>query len=269
MRVELHRPVIMGVLNVTPDSFYDGGARAEVESAVAHARAMATAGALIIDVGGESTRPGAEPVPPDEELRRVIPVIEALAGEAGMVLSVDTRKAEVARAALGAGAHIVNDVSALGDPEMAGVVREHDAGIVLMHMHGDPRTMQEEPLDSAGVCAAVETFCETRLARAESAGIARASTVLDPGIGFGKTFKANEWLLKHLGKFLRFGRPLLVGASRKGFIGGRTGRPANERLAGSLAAHVIAVLHGARIIRTHDVAATRDALLVTEGIMDA
>jgi dihydropteroate synthase len=267
--LDLAHPVVMGILNVTPDSFYGGGRSGGVAAAVERGREMIADGAAIIDVGGESTRPGAIALASAEELARVMPVIEALAGDTQAVLSIDTRKAEVARAALESGARIVNDVSAMGDPDMAAVVLSCGAGIVLMHMHGEPGTMQQTPLDETEVCACVQAFLAARLAAAEAAGIAREAVVLDPGIGFGKSFRANERLLNRLDQLLLLGRPLLVGASRKGFIGARTGREVGERLAGSLGAHAIAVARGARIIRTHDVAATRDALMVAEAIATA
>jgi len=271
----------MGILNVTPDSFSDGGAFADTERAVAHAQAMSAAGADIIDIGGESTRPGAEPVSAEEEIRRVVPVIERLATvrsrgtEAAptLCISVDTTKAAVAERALAAGARIVNDISALQfDARMADVVRDAGAGLVLMHMRGTPRTMQVEPRYD-DVVAEVSAFLAERIAFAESRGIKKSQIAIDPGIGFGKTVAHNVALLAHLETLGSLGCPVVIGASRKSFIGkvlaplgaGR-GREPQERLAGSVAVAVWAVTHGARVVRVHDVAETVDAVRMAEAI---
>ena len=256
----------MGILNVTPDSFYDGGKYPDVDSACARAKDMAAAGAGIIDVGGESTRPGASAVSASEEIERVLPVIERIVAALDAPVAVDTQKPDVAHAALSAGACIVNDVTALGAPGMADVLRDFQAGVVLMHMHGEPRTMQDAPLDEETVVDEVARFLKERLSAAIGAGIEKERIVIDPGIGFGKTFKANERLIDSLDVLAALGAPILVGASRKRFIGELTGRAAEDRLAGSLAAHVVAYLRGAKIIRTHDVKETVDALVVAEAI---
>jgi dihydropteroate synthase len=257
----------MGILNVTPDSFFDGGTFVEPGAAIAHGERMAAEGADVIDVGGESTRPGAEPVLLQEELRRVLPVIEPLAAALEVPLSIDTSKAAVARAALAAGARFVNDVTALrGDPEMAETVAEAGVDVCLMHMKGEPRTMQDEPRYD-DVVSEVKSFLEQRLSAAVAAGIEERRIWLDPGIGFGKSLQHNLELLRRLAEVVALGRPVLVGASRKGFVGRLTGRPEPERLAGSLAAAVLAVERGAAMVRVHDVAPTRDALLVAGGTL--
>jgi dihydropteroate synthase len=255
----------MGVLNVTPDSFFDGGLFVEPEAAFARAEQMAAEGADVIDVGGESTRPGAEPVSADEELRRVVPVLERLAEKLETPLSIDTSKAAVARSALEAGASFVNDVTALrGDPEMAAVVADAEAQLCLMHMRGEPRTMQEDPR-YGDVVSEVRAFLEQRLAFAVGEGVAEDRIWLDPGIGFGKTLDHNLELIRRLGEIAAIGRPVVVGASRKRFIGALTGRPEGDRLAGSLAAAVLAFERGASMLRVHDVGPTRDALAIAAG----
>jgi dihydropteroate synthase len=252
----------MGVLNVTPDSFSDGGRFLEPVAAVAHAERMAAEGAHLIDVGGESTRPGANPVPSDEELRRVVPVLEVLAAKGGFALSIDSSKADVAEAAIEAGAAFVNDVSALrADPAMAGVVASAGVDVCLMHMRGEPRTMQDAPTYE-DVVSEVRGFLEERLSFALGAGIAEERIWLDPGIGFGKTLEHNLELLGRLEEIVAIGRPVVVGASRKTFIGALTGRPEAGRGPGSLAAAVLAFERGAAMLRVHDVGATRDALAV-------
>jgi dihydropteroate synthase len=266
--VRFARPAVMGVLNVTPDSFSDGGAFLDPAAALAHAEQMRAEGADLIDVGGESTRPGAVPVPADEELRRVMPVIEALGVEGALPISIDTSKAAVARAALGAGATFVNDVTALrGDPEMAAVVGESGADVCLMHMLGEPRTMQDDPRYD-DVVADVAAFLEERLAFAVGEGIAEDRVWLDPGIGFGKTLAHNLELLHRLDEIVALGRPVVVGVSRKRFIGSVTGKPEAERVAGTVAANVLAFERGAHMFRVHDVAPTRDALAVTAATVD-
>jgi dihydropteroate synthase len=270
-RLSLETPRVMGVLNVTPDSFSDGGRfsrNGHIDPAIALAAAqqMIDDGAAIIDVGGESTRPGSSPVDPQEELRRVIPIVERLAAMATIV-SVDTSKAVVARAALEAGAHIINDVCALEDPEMLAVVAGSDAGVCLMHKRGEPRTMQEAPY-YADVADEVSGYLKDRVKRCAGAGIAHQRIAIDPGFGFGKSLEHNLTLLRRLGEIAAIGCPVLVGLSRKGMIGTITGRSAGARVAGSIAAAVIAVQRGARIVRAHDVAATVDALKVTARIME-
>jgi dihydropteroate synthase len=285
------RPLIMGVLNVTPDSFSDGGRFADVDRAVEHAREMARAGAGIIDIGGESTRPGAAPVSAEEELRRVMPVIERLAaaphpdplpaprGEGirstreAMCVSIDTTKAVVAEKALGAGARIVNDISALRfDARMVEVVRDAGAGLVLMHMQGTPQTMQQAP-HYDDVVAEVRTFLAERVAFAEAHGVKKSQIAVDPGIGFGKTVEQNLQLLARLEELTLLGCPVLVGPSRKSFIGrvlaapdGGQMRPADGRLWGTAATVAWAVAQGARIVRVHDVAEMADVVRMMEAI---
>jgi len=257
---------LMGVVNVTPDSFSDGGLYLDPGAAVEHGRELVAAGATILDVGGESTRPGAEPVSEDEELRRVVPVVEGLRG-AGAEVSVDTSKASVAAAALAAGATIVNDVTALrGDPEMAALCAERGATVVLMHMRGTPRTMQEEPTYS-DVVAEVRGFLAERVERAEAAGIAAERIWLDPGIGFGKTAAHNLELLRRLGELRELGRPLVVGTSRKSFIGRLDGSEADERLGGTIASSVLAAAAGAEVLRVHDVAEMADAMRLATALL--
>jgi dihydropteroate synthase len=254
---------LMGVVNVTPDSFSDGGRYLDPEAAVAHGLALEAEGASILDVGGESTRPGASAVPAEDELRRVLPVIEGLvAAGATAQLSIDTSKATVAAAALQAGATLVNDVTALrGDPEMAGVIATSGAGCCLMHMLGDPRTMQRDPRYD-DVVAEVEAFLAQRMAVAITAGIEEQRIMLDPGIGFGKTIEHNLELLRRLDELVALGRPVVIGTSRKSFLGRLTGREVDERLAGTIATCVIAYERGARVFRVHEVAPVRDALTV-------
>jgi len=256
----------MGVVNVTPDSFSDGGLYLDPEAAVAHGRELAAAGAEILDVGGESTRPGAEAVSAEEELRRVVPVIRGLR-DLDCEVSVDTSKAEVAAAALDAGAGIVNDVTALrGGPEMAALCAERGAGVVLMHMLGDPRTMQDDPRYE-DVVAEVRTFLAERIEAATAAGIDEERIWLDPGIGFGKTAAHNMELLRRLGELRELGRPLVVGTSRKSFIGRIDGSAADERLGGTIASSVLAAAEGAEVLRVHDVAEMRQALAVATAIL--
>jgi len=256
----------MGVVNVTPDSFSDGGLYLDPEAAIAHGEELAAAGAAILDVGGESTRPGAEEVAEAEELRRVVPVISGLAGS-GAEVSVDTSKAAVAAAALDAGATIVNDVTALrGDPEMAALCAERGATVVLMHMLGDPRTMQRDP-SYTDVVAEVGAFLAERLQLAVAAGIAEERIWLDPGIGFGKTAEHNLELLRRLPELRRLGRPLVVGTSRKSFIGRLDGSPASERLGGTIASSVLAAAEGAEVLRVHDVAEVAEAMKLAGAVL--
>jgi dihydropteroate synthase len=257
---------LMGVVNVTPDSFSDGGLYLDPEAAVAHGRELAAAGAEILDVGGESTRPGADPVGAEEELRRVVPVIRGLVGSQSRV-SVDTSKAEVASAALDSGAEIVNDVTALrGDPEMGVLCAERGATVVLMHMLGEPRTMQDDPRYD-DVVLDVKAFLAERLESAVAAGIEEDRVWLDPGIGFGKTAAHNMELLRRLGELRELGRPLVVGTSRKSFIGRVDGSPADQRLGGTIASSVLAAAEGADVLRVHDVAEVRQALTVATAIL--
>ncbi|MFN2617490.1 MAG: dihydropteroate synthase [Thermoleophilaceae bacterium] len=255
--------VLMGVLNVTPDSFSDGGRYFDRETAIARGRELVGEGADIVDVGGESTRPGAEPVAEEEELRRVVPVIEPLAAESRARISIDTSKAGVARAALDAGADVVNDVSAFrSSPEMAGVVADAGCDCVLMHMLGEPRTMQRNPRYE-DVVGEVRAFLEERLAFATREGVAEARVWLDPGIGFGKTVEHNLELLRRLEEIVAIGRPVVIGTSRKSFLGQLAGgKDEDERLAGTVATNVLAYERGAGIFRVHDVAEIRDALRV-------
>jgi dihydropteroate synthase len=252
---------VMGVLNVTPDSFSDGGAFLDAVAAIDQGRALLADGADLVDVGGESTRPGAPPVPEAEELRRIGPVVAALAAD-GARVSIDTSKAGVARAALDAGASYVNDVTAFrGDPDMAGLVAERGVRCCLMHMRGEPRTMQEDPRYD-DVVDDVKAFLSERLAAAVAAGVPEDHVDLDPGIGFGKTVEHNLELLRRLDEIVALGRPVVIGTSRKSFLGRLTGRDASDRLAGSIATNVLALERGARIFRVHDVAPVRDALTV-------
>jgi len=262
----------MGVVNVTPDSFSDGGEFLDPGAAIAHARELIAEGADILDIGGESTRPGAQPVSAPEELERVLPVLEGLAGAPGAQISIDTSKASVARAALAAGASLVNDVSALrADPQMAGLIADSGAECCLMHMLGEPRTMQRVGGPQyTDVVDEVRAFLEERLGFAAAAGIAEERIMLDPGIGFGKTLEHNLELLERLEELTALGRPLLVGTSRKGFLGRILADAAGEsepvgiaaRLPGTIATNVIALERGASVFRVHDVAPVRAALAV-------
>ena len=254
---------LMGVVNVTPDSFSDGGRYLDARAAVTHGLELEAEGARILDVGGESTRPGAVPVSGEEELRRVLPVIEGLvASGATAQISIDTSKAKVAAAALDAGATFVNDVTAFrGDPAMADLVAGSGADCCLMHMVGEPRTMQRNPRYE-DVVGEVKAFLKERLAFAVGAGISEERIMLDPGIGFGKTVTHNLELLGRLDELAVIGPPVIVGPSRKSFLGRLTGRPVDERVAGTIAACVVAYAHGARVFRVHDVAPVADALVV-------
>jgi dihydropteroate synthase len=259
-------PKLMGVVNVTPDSFSDGGLYLDPEAAIAHGEELARAGAAILDVGGESTRPGAEEVGVEEELRRVVPVVEGLAGLEAEI-SVDTSKAAVAAAALDAGATIVNDVTALcGDPEMAALCAEHGATVVLMHMLGTPRTMQREPAYD-DVVADVRAFLAGRIEAALAAGVVEERVWLDPGIGFGKTAEHNMELLRRLPELAELGRPLVVGTSRKSFIGQVDGSDSGERLGGTIASSVLAAAAGAELLRVHDVAEVGQAMAVATAVL--
>jgi len=259
--------VVMGIVNVTPDSFSDGGKFMDPDTAVAHALALVAQGAEILDLGGESTRPGAEPVSEAEELRRVIPVIEKLAAQTKVALSIDTLKPAVAHAALAAGASIVNDVAASRDGDaMWKIVSEFSAGYICMHAQGPPQTMQQNPAYTDVVREVGEFFSERLIALLNDGGIAAEQVVLDPGIGFGKTLEHNLQLLASLRSFARLRRPLLLGVSRKSFIEKLTGARLNERLPASLACATLAVGDGVQIIRTHDVAATVQAVRMAEAV---
>ncbi len=267
--LSLDRPRIMGIVNVTPDSFSDGGKFFDAGAAIAHALQLEAEGAEILDIGGESTRPGSETLDPDEECRRVIPVIAALARQTRTCISIDTRHAQTMQRAIDAGARLVNDISALGhDPDSLGVVARSGLPVVLMHMRGDPKTMQLDPTYD-DVLLDVVDYLEGRIAACEAAGIARDKVIVDPGIGFGKTLDHNLALLHGLSIFHGLGCPILLGASRKSFIAklmtNLTGQAPADRLPGSLAAALLGAAQGAQIIRVHDVAATRQALAVQQG----
>lgn len=257
---------VMGIVNLTPDSFSDGGELLAPEVALAHAGALVEAGADLLDVGGESTRPGAEPVPPEEQLRRILPFVRAASDRLDVPLSVDTRSAAVARAALAAGASVVNDVSGLAhDPDMGAVVADSGAGLVLMHMRGDPATMNERAC-YGDVVVEVRRELGEALARARSAGVADEQVVLDPGLGFAKTGGHNWTLLRRLDELLDLGRPLLVGPSRKRFLGELLGVPPRERHVGTAVACTLAYLAGARVFRVHDVQPVVQALRVARAV---
>ena len=265
--IPLDRPCVMGILNVTPDSFSDGGRLATVADALRAAAALRDAGADVLDVGGESTRPGAGAVDEAEERRRVVPVIRRLAAEIGLPVSVDTRRASVAVEALAAGAEIVNDVSALSfDPAMAGVVSAAGAGVVLMHMRGTPETM-DAAATYADVAQEVAAELAVRRDAALAAGIAREAIVLDPGLGFAKTVEQSFSLVNRLECLVALGQPVLVGPSRKRFLGAATGRPVTERDAATAALCVAARLRGARVFRVHDVRLVREALAVADAVL--
>ena len=265
--LDLARPQVMGILNVTPDSFSDGGRYVGSEAAIRQAKRLIGEGAAIVDVGGESTRPGAEAVPLQQELDRVIPVIERIAAAFDVPVSVDTSKAEVMTAAAAAGAGLINDVNALRGVNALTAAAATGLPVCLMHMQGEPRTMQTAP-QYDDVVADILNYLEDRLAHCEHAGMARGRLLVDPGFGFGKTLRHNLELLRGLQRFEALGVPVLVGISRKSMLGTLTGRPVDERLAGSLAAAVLAAERGARVIRVHDVAATVDALKIWQAVAD-
>jgi len=263
--LDLTQPRVMGIVNVTPDSFSDGGKFAAVESAVAHGMELVGHGADILDIGGESTRPGATPVPLEEELHRVIPVIEALAAKTRVPISIDTYKPEVMKAAIAAGASIVNDVFALQQPGALETVAASNAGVCLMHSQGTPQTMQLDP-QYQDVVREVHDFLRDRMATCEAHGIGRERIVLDPGFGFGKRSVHNVALLRDLKALRELGQPVLVGLSRKSVLGQLTGNDVDARLHASLAAAVISAMKGARIVRVHDVKATVDALRIVTAV---
>lgn len=265
-QLDLSNPRVMGIVNVTPDSFSDGGRYESTEKAVEHALQLVEEGADILDIGGESTRPGATPVTLEEELRRVIPVIEKLSAVAGVPLSIDTYKPEVMRAAIAAGADIVNDVRALQEAGALEIVAASNAGVCLMHMQGTPQTMQIDP-QYQDVVAEVKTFLAERMQAANAVGIANERIVLDPGFGFGKRTIHNVVLLQQLQAISDLGRPLLVGLSRKSVLGQIVGGDVYVRLHASIAASVISAMKGARIVRVHDVKATADALKVVSAVL--
>ena len=258
------RTLVMGVVNVTPDSFSDGGQFATTESAIVHGLKLVDEGADILDVGGESARPGAKPVALEEELRRVLPVIEALAAKTSVPISIDTYKPIVAQKGLETGAHIVNDITALRDPEMAGVIAATGAGVILMHMKGTPQTMQKAP-SYRDVVSEILAFLQQRVSDAHTAGIAPERIIVDPGIGFGKSTQDNLELLRRLSEFRSLGKPVLIGTSRKSFIGKILDVPnPAERLAGTAATVAWAISRGADIIRVHDVSFMRQVARMTD-----
>ncbi|CAJ1834302.1 Dihydropteroate synthase [Aeromonas dhakensis] len=259
LSLSLERPHVMGILNVTPDSFSDGGHFNQLERAMTHARQMVAEGATLIDIGGESTRPGAPDVSEQEELDRVLPVVEHMVRELDVMISLDTSKAAVMREGCAAGAHLINDVRALLEPGALAAAAAADVPVCLMHMQGQPRTMQAEP-HYDDLLGEVRAFFDERIAACLTAGIVREQLLLDPGYGFGKTLAHNYQLLAQQESLLDYQLPLLVGMSRKSMIGNLLGRPVDERLAGSLACALIGMQRGARIIRVHDVRATMDAL---------
>jgi dihydropteroate synthase len=263
-QLDLSRPLVMGIVNITPDSFSDGGSYFGRDVALAHARKLIEDGADILDIGGESTRPGALPVSLDEEIDRVIPVIEGLSGMQ-IPISLDSFKPEVIRMALAAGASMINDINSLQHPDALAAVVESNAAVCLMHKQGNPQTMQEQPTYQ-DVLAEVQRFLRSRIEAAESAGIARSRIVVDPGFGFGKTLDHNLVLLRHLASFNKLGVPLLAGLSRKSMLGAITGRNVEQRDYASVAAALMAVERGAKIVRVHNVGATVDALKVLQKI---
>jgi len=266
-RLRFDTPRVMGIINVTPDSFSGDGIADDEEGAVSRGKAMFAAGADMVDVGGESTRPGAEPPSADEEARRTLGVVEALSAHRPGRVSIDTYKPEVAERALFAGASTVNDVTGLRNPRMVEVVAEHDAAVIIMHMKGEPRTMQVKPRYK-DVVPEVIAFLQDRVDAAEAAGVRPGRIMVDPGIGFGKTLEHNLEIIARLREFRALGKPVVIGVSRKSFIGKLTGLPADERLEGSLAAAVLAVRNGADVVRVHDVQETVRALKVAVPILD-
>lgn len=265
-RLDLSRPLVMGIVNLTPDSFSGDGLGTDVERAVAHARAQMEAGADILDLGAESTRPGAPPTPLQQELDCLLPVLERIR-DWNIPVSIDTYKPEVMRAAIAAGAAMINDITGMRQPEALAAVAGSDCGVCVMHMQGEPRTMQEMPAYE-DVVSEVRDFLEACVVRCRTAGIARERIVLDPGFGFGKTLNHNLALFRALPNMACAGLPVLVGVSRKSMLGAITGRPVDERLAASVTAAVLAAQRGASILRVHDVAQTRDALAVWAAIQE-
>jgi dihydropteroate synthase len=266
-KFDLSRPLVMGIVNVTPDSFSDGGLHLQRDAALAHAHQLIAEGADLLDIGGESTRPGAKPVGIQEELDRVLPVIEGLRG-APVPVSIDTFKPEVMRAAIAAGAQMVNDINALQDAAAMNIVAGANVAVCLMHKQGDPQTMQQQP-NYQNVVAEVSAFLRERIAASEAAGIRRDRIAIDPGFGFGKTLAHNLTLLCELGKLTGLDVPILAGLSRKSMLGAVTGRDTGQRLPASIAAALIAVQRGANVVRVHDVGATVDALKVLDAVTGA
>lgn len=264
--LDLSRPQVMGILNVTPDSFSDGGKYTTLNGALRHAQDMIGAGASLIDIGGESTRPGADDVSVEQELERVIPVVEALAARFDVWISVDTSKPEVITAAAAAGAHLINDIRSLQEPGALAAAADSGLPVCLMHMQGQPKTMQKNP-HYDDLLADVKDFFQRHIARCEQAGIAKSRLLLDPGFGFGKDLSHNYRLLAHLGELRQFALPLLVGMSRKSMVGQLLNVPPLQRVHGSVACAVIAAMQGARIIRVHDVKETVDAMRVVEATL--
>jgi dihydropteroate synthase len=264
----LERPILMGIVNATPDSFFDGGQHDQADAAIAHARKLASEGAHILDIGGESTRPGAAPVSLEVELARVMPVLEAMK-DTGVALSIDTCKPEVMRAALAMGADIINDVTGMRDPHARAVVAEHaTCGVCVMHMQGEPRTMQLEPHYEDVVREVLEALLQ-QARSVEQLGVSRSRISIDPGLGFGKTVAQNYRLVAELEAIVASGYPVVFGASRKSMLGAVTGRPVDQRLVGSVAAALAGVEHGAKVLRVHDVGETRDALMIWQSVKDA
>ncbi len=264
------RTSVMGILNMTPDSFSDGGRFPSPEKAVEEGIRMAEDGADLIDIGGESTRPGSDPIPAEEELRRVLPVIRGLAGKIDLPLSVDTMKAAVAREALAEGAEIINDVSALNaDPALAKVVAEAGAAVILMHMRGTPKGMQQGDLNYRSLRGEITAFLKERMDRAGEQGIDPVQILIDPGLGFGKTTQDNLRLIRYLGEFKALGRPIVIGASRKSFVGAVTGGEPRERIEGTAAAVTAAILNGCRIIRVHDVSQMKKVAAMADAVSGA
>ncbi len=260
------KTLIMGILNVTPDSFSDGGVFTDVDTAVQQGKKMASEGADIIDVGGESTRPGSLPISEKEEIHRILPVITKLLDEVSVPLSVDTHKPQVAEACLNAGAHLINDITGLTNPEMRRTIAKYNVPVVLMHMKGSPKTMQKNPFYN-DVLSEISLFFHKQITTAHNEQIQQI--IIDPGIGFGKTVPHNLQILRHLDTFQNLGCPILVGPSRKAFIGEITGQPVTERLWGTIAAVAIAALNGANLVRVHDVKECKQALQIADAIRDA
>lgn len=261
-QLRIDRPLVMGVINVTPDSFSDGGEFLDPEVAIAHAKKLVKEGADILDIGGESSRPGSDTLPAKEELERIVPVLEGIIDDVKVLISVDTCKPRVARKVLDMGVHIINDITGLTSAELAGVVARHEAGIVIMHMQGTPKTMQKSPR-YGDVVADILRFLRERVKRAEKEGICRESIIIDPGIGFGKTAEHNLEIISRLKEFKSLGLPVLVGASRKSFIGKVLDKDVDGRLSGGLAMLSMSIQNGASIVRTHDVRESADAARMT------
>jgi dihydropteroate synthase len=261
--LRFEKTLIMGILNVTPDSFSDGGLYHTIDAAVAHAKQMVSDGADILDIGGESSRPGSEPLSEKQELARILPVVTRLLEEVSVPISIDTYKPLVADLCLKAGAHLINDITGLTNRKMRKIIAEHGVPVVMMHMQGTPKHMQQNPVYQ-DVLGEIKTFFQKQITIAQDAGIQQI--IIDPGIGFGKTLQHNLQILHHLDTFTTLGCPLLVGPSRKSFIGTITGRPVNERLEGTIAAIAIAIMNGANIVRVHDVKQCKQAIQVVDAI---